>query len=271
MAHPKSGFYVKDGKEYVSQSTVVGETNEFFDPGFLKGLEIWRSKEPDADQILADSCRRGTLVHHTIDTILNENEVEELEEPTSIEEMKSLKIADYMSNAKEMLDWMKKYSEPVIEEVSYSEKYGFACTKDFRGYLKFKKNGWEYELCEDGEPIYSVLDLKTIRYEPKFDDDCNEIPPKAKPRSYHSSNFPQLGANALAFNEEVKAGIVDAPLIEQGVICALYQWRAPRFHIFDFEQLKQESVNFLKRLRTYEIINNTKFPRPIQKSSPVLD
>jgi hypothetical protein len=133
MAHPKSGFYVKDGKEYVSQSTVVGETNEFFDPGFLKGLEIWRSKEPDADQILADSCRRGTLVHHTIDTILNENEVEELEEPTSIEEMKSLKIADYMSNAKEMLDWMKKYSEPVIEEFLILKNMALLAQKTFVG------------------------------------------------------------------------------------------------------------------------------------------
>ena len=53
MSHPKSGFYERDEKEYVSVSSVLGRTAELFNPNKKKGLEIWRQMEPNWEELVA--------------------------------------------------------------------------------------------------------------------------------------------------------------------------------------------------------------------------
>jgi hypothetical protein len=260
MVHPASGFYIRDGKEYVSQSTVIGETDEYCDEGKLKGLQIWRELNEDWEDIIADSSERGTILHYKLEKSLG-FEVEEIEFPDE-DRMKHLKIAEYSANLKPLVMSLKKAKKQDphfgVEQEKFSETFGFACTTDMNLRVNFGKQGWESPIKDfAADAPYTVWDWKNVR------DKQKDGKFKAKSRSEHSGNFVQLGANALAHNEMVKSGELNAPLITQGVICALYSWRAPRFHVLNLEQLTEQVLLFTERLNVFYSLHG-QFPRPIQ-------
>lgn len=262
MVHPTSGFYVKDGHEYVSYSTLVGATDHIFNPEKVKGLEIWRAKESDADSIMEDAQKRGKLIHHDLELLFGSPIEEDI--AATIDELIGLRIPDYVMNFSETIQFLAdSKKDRLVEDENYSSKYGFACTTDYKGWIGFEKQGREFFLSETAEPQYTVVDWKTIRPPDPF----SEEEPKAKPRSHHRDNFLQLGANALAHNEEVKAGRRDAPIITQGAIIALYSWREPRIHVLDLEELREYAVAFIQRCRAYADIVGETFPRPISDSN----
>ena len=266
MAHPTTGFYVKDGYEYVSQSTVIGETDPFFNPQKVKGLEIWRQTDEDWEKVLINAQDRGKILHKEIELgmgleIYETNQEADEDVNFNAERWLELEIPQYMEH---LLPFLQKLTHTkdiygsgdyVAEEESYSERFGFACTKDIRGWFGFEKVGREYVLSSDPSKFqHAVLDWKTVRT-PK-----EGKPLKPKPRSYHSDNFIQLGCNALAHNEEVKNG-KNAPKITLGAIIAFYSWREPRIHVVELDELKQNAKTFLQRLEYYKQINCISFPR----------
>jgi hypothetical protein len=267
MAHPTTGFYVKDGYEYVSQSTVIGETDEVFNPGKVKGLEIWRQTDEDWEKVLIDSQERGTILHKEIELALGlelakTDQVVDEDISFNADRWMELEVPQYMEHLLPFVDEMQaikklsnKEHEYIVEEESFSERFGFACTKDIRAWVGIEKRGRDYFPSKDPATFqHAVLDWKTVRT-PK---EGKELKPK--PRSYHSDNFLQLGANALAHNEEVKNG-KDAPKITLGIIVAFYAWRAPRLHVVEIDELRQNAKAFLERLEYYKQTNCTNFPR----------
>lgn len=265
MAHPASGFYTRNNLEYASQSTIIGETDPICDPSKEEGLEIWRNKcnaeGIDWEEIVQDSCDRGTILHHRIEKKLGFN-VEPIEMPGE-ERLKDLRIEDYVKHAKGFIGLLAAKQKTsggkaiVVEEVKFSDKFGFACTTDMNLRIGFKKKGWEYHFDGFDDAPYTVLDWKNVRPPGEGKE------PKAKPRSHHKSNFIQLGANALAHNEMVRNGELDQPLITQGAICALYSWREPRFHVLSLKELTVEVLRFVERVKLYQDIHG-KLPRPVQ-------
>lgn len=250
MAHPKSGFYEKDGHEYVSVSSVIGRTNELFDPNKSKGLDIWRQMEPEWQDIIDRACRRGTIVHSEIEmSFFGETRKQELEE-VSMEEIMLHNIHEYMTYLTPVLDKIKDenfssgvaHSSLLMEEALFCEK-GYAGTPDVR-------------LTWDGE--YTIWDWKTVRsYKEK------NVKKKAKSMSHYKSAFVQIGAYALAHNLAVKKGELDKN-ITQGVICVCYDWREPHVHVLDKQELKAAALEFIQRYSAYCSLENTSFPRATQ-------
>jgi hypothetical protein len=272
MAHPTSGFYTRNGFEYVSQSTVTGETDPVFDPEKIKALEFWRNKceaeGEDWEAIIQDSCERGTLLHYKIESKLG-FPTEAPPEMTPARR-KHLLIGDYVSQMREFINMlhtvrsMGDSSKIRVEQEKFSDDFGFACTSDMTLHIGFTKKGWDYCVSDLGpDAPYTILDWKNVR-PPDLEKLAEQgKKPKAKSRSEHASNFIQLGANALAHNEMVKRGEIDEPLITQGVICAMYSWRSPRFHILNLEQLTEQVMLFVERLAYYQSIYG-KMPRPVK-------
>jgi hypothetical protein len=270
MVHPASGFYVRNGHEYTSQSTVIGETDPIFNKEKVDRLEIWRNTEPEEgepspEEILADASERGTILHYKIEKALG-LDVEEIALPDE-ERLAHLKIKEYSRYIKPFVLELKQakanpLSQLKAEEEKFSESFGFACTTDLNVRISFEKKGWDYSAKSIGAPKdpYTVVDWKNVR--DKIDKKTGKK--KAKSRSEHKDNFMQLGANALAHNEMVQRGEINAPLITQGVICALYSWRAPRFHILNLEELTEQALKFIERVNAHSAIHGP-FPRPIKK------
>lgn len=277
MVHPASGFYTRNGLEYVSQSTVTGETDPIFDPDRFRSLEIWRNKceaeGEDWQAIMQDSCERGTLLHHKIETKLGFPS--EAPPEMSPARRKHLLISDYVSQMRDFVGMLHSIcsmgdsSKIRIEQEKFSDEFGFACTSDMTLHVEFTKKGWDYIPSGFGpDAPYTVLDWKNVR-PPDFEKlEAQGKKPKAKSRSEHAANFIQLGANALAHNEMVNRGEIDEPLITQGVICAMYSWRSPRFHILTLEQLTEQVMSFIERLAYFQSIYG-KLPRPAPPESPV--
>ena len=258
MVHPTDGFYRKDGKKYVSYSTVIEETNHICDPNKVYFLEKWRRETDGWEDIVQAAIKRGKILHHEIEMVLglhqnsppDEQDIAELlEDPAGL---KKLRVPQYLEQILEhgMLNYFAE-GDPCPEEESFSERFGFACTKDLRCQAAFKKNSYDYNIDPDGEKQLTVIDWKNIR--DKWTDD-DELVKKPKPRSQHADNFIQLGANALAFNEtsDVK--------ITQGAVVALYSWRPPRIHVLNYEELKYYAVIFLERLQIFKQLHNLTLP-----------
>lgn len=246
MSHPKSGFYERNDKEYVSVSSVLGRTAELFDPNKQKGLENWRQIEPDWEEIIARACRRGTIIHAEAEMFFfGRMEKHKLEEAT-MDEIMTYNIHEYMSYLSPVLEIIKDQnfdgetprSNFLVEEILFCEN-GYAGTPDLR-------LNWEGQ--------YSIWDWKTVRSYKEG------VKKKAKSMSHYKSAFVQIGAYALAHNIAVRNGELDNQ-ITQGVICVCYDWREPHIHVLDKQELKAAACEFIDRFAAYCSLENTSFPR----------
>lgn len=253
MAHPKSGFYEKDDHEYVSVSSVLGKTVEIFNPDRIKGLEIWRSMEPEWQEIMQASQRRGTIIHGEIEAYFGVDvfsDDRKLESPT-MDEILLHNVHEYIANVLPVLDEIKQHnfsndlSHPsfLMEEELFCH-HGYAGTVDLR--LE-----WDNQ--------YTVWDWKTVR-------SYKESKKKTKSKSQYKEAFVQIASYALAHNLAVKRGELDRE-ITQGVICVCYDWREPQLHVISKQELKAAAQEFIERFRAYCSLENTQFPRPIQPCS----
>jgi hypothetical protein len=252
MAHPTSGFYVKDDHEYVSVSSVLGATNELFNPGKIKGLEFWRRNEPDWEDIVARAQRRGKIIHAEVETTLLNTTTQGHEDEASYEEILQHNIHEYITHLAPLLELIKNenYDNGNIRKDFSLEgvlfcPHGYAGTADGR-FL------WEGK--------YTIWDWKTVRSYKEYDDEKRGK--KTKPKSKYDEAFLQIGAYALANNILHKNGQAPA-LIKQGVICVCYDWRDPQLHILDAEQLRAAALDFVKRFAAYCELMEVAFPRPI--------
>lgn len=284
MVHPNSGFYEKDDKEYVSVSTVLGKTVELFHPNRVKGLEIWRNTEPDWQEIMQSSQRRGTILHGEIESFFGidifSDEQKKLESPT-MDEIFSYNIHEYISWLLPLLEDIKQQngldldsSHPIhswsanktndyfLMEQELFCHLGCAGTPDLR--LRFAAPDKKTKTILP--PRYSIWDWKSAR---SYKDLCQDGTErrKAKSRSHYSEAFIQLGAYALFHNLAVKRGELDNE-ITQGVICVCYDWREPQLHVLSKRELKAAAQEFIERFKAYCDLENTQFPRPIQPCFP---
>jgi hypothetical protein len=108
MVHPKSGFYSDGELEYVSVSTVIGGTAEIYTLGKLKGLETWRSREPDWQEITERGQRRGTIIHGEIEAFLRGEYQVHAEDHATMGEIISYNIPEYMLNLSALLNDIKE-------------------------------------------------------------------------------------------------------------------------------------------------------------------
>jgi hypothetical protein len=253
MVHPTSGFYVKDDCEYVSVSSVLGETNAMFSPSKIKGLEFWRRNEPDWEDIVARAQRRGKIIHAEVETSLMNTTTAGHEDEASYEEILQHNIHEYIKYLSPLLELIKEENyegEKVRDDFSLEGvlfcPHGYAGTADAR----FRWGG-----------KYTIWDWKTVRSYKEFED--QEKAKKPKPKSKYEDAFLQIGAYALANNVLYKQG--QAPsLIKQGVICVCYDWREPQLHILDSDKLKKAALDFVRRYEAYCELMETSFPRPIK-------
>ena len=246
MVHPKSGFYIKEDKEYVSVSSILGRTSELFDPNKSKGLEIWRQMEPDWQEIMERAQRRGTIIHSEIElSFMGEAEKHKMDHPT-MEEILEYNVHEYMTHLAPLLEIMKeqnpKRKDMIIEEELFCD-LGYAGTPDFR-------------LWWDGK--YTVWDWKSVRSykEPN-------VKKKAKSMSHYKTAEIQIASYGLGHNLAVKKGELDNE-IEQGVICVCYDWREPHVHVLSKQELKARAQEFIERYKAYCSLENTSFPRLIE-------
>lgn len=250
MAHPKSGFYTKNDHEYVSVSSVLGRTVELFNPGKMKGLEIWRQMEPGWEEIMRAGQRRGTIVHSEIELFfLRDSDKHKMDHPTMDEIMK-YNIHEYITHLSPVLDLIKKENsiqdqmKPsfLMEEELFCD-LGYAGTADLR-------------LDWDGQ--YTIWDWKSVRSYTE-----EGVKKKAKSMSHYKEAEIQIASYALSHNLAVKRGELDKE-ITQGVICVCYDWREPHIHVLNKQELKAAAQVFIERYRAYCSLENTNFPRPIQ-------
>lgn len=255
MAHPTSGFYVKEEQEYVSVSTILGATSDIFDPGKAKGLQFWRRSEPDWEEVVARAQRRGKIIHAEIEGTLLGIGTKGHEDEATYDEIIKYNIHEYLFFIAPILEEIKKQNSKggkllssfVLEGVLFCPQ-GYAGTADARFF-------WDNK--------YTIWDWKTVRSYTEFKD--QEKAKKAKPRSKYDSAFLQLGAYALAHNIAVKTGQFDN-MITQGVICVSYDWREPQLHILDGGKLRKAVLAFVERFEAYCKLVETDFPRPIQEA-----
>lgn len=267
MIHPVSGFYGKDELEYVSVSTVIGGTAEIYTLGKLKGLEIWRSKEPNWQEITERGQRRGTIIHGEVEAFFKGGYGVHAEDHATIEEIISYNIPEYMLNLSTLLSDLKDQNtrgrncsslcgstencsvsqsgkcnleQMIIEEELFSD-IGFAGTPDIRLWFNGK---------------YTIWDWKSVR---SYKEDG--VGKKKKSVSNYGDAKVQIGAYALGHNlmrEKLKL-----PKIEQGVITIVYDWSEPHVHVMDKKELMEASALFVERFQTYCAITESAFPRPL--------
>ena len=250
MAHPKSGFYVKDDHEYVSVSSVLGRTSELFDPNKMKGLEIWRQMEPNWEDIMQRAQRRGTIIHAEVEMSFMKDVEKHKMDHATMDEIMDYNIHEYITHLSPVLDLIRKenfkndVSAPsfLMEEALYCH-LGYAGTADLR-------------LHWDGQ--YSIWDWKTVRSYKE-----EGVKKKAKSMSHYKSAEVQIAAYALAHNLAVKRGELDNE-ITQGVICVCYDWREPHVHVLNKQELKARAQEFIERYKAYCSLENTQFPRLIE-------
>jgi hypothetical protein len=272
MVHPNSGFYEKDDHEYVSVSTVLGSTLELFHPDRVKGLDIWRSTEPDWQEIMQSSRRRGTILHAEIESFFGvdifSDEKKKLESPT-MDEIITHNIHEYIAYLFPLLEDLKKQNglevggdyqihDHFLMEQELFCHLGCAGTADLRLFFAAPDKKQKPILPQR----YSIWDWKSVRSCKDLDEYGNERK-KVKAKSHYKEAFVQLGAYALMHNLAVKRGELDNE-IEQGVICVCYDWREPQLHVLSKQELKAAAQEFIERLKAYYSIQDTKFPRLIQ-------
>lgn len=256
MVHPTSGFYVKDDHEYVSVSSVLGGTNELFNPGKIKGLEFWRRNEPNWEEIVARAQRRGKIIHAEVETTLMNTTTAGHEDEASYEEILQYNIHEYIMYIAPLLDLIKEQNyEGGIVRKDFSLEGVLFCPHGYAGTA-------DARFMWDGK--YTIWDWKTVRSYTEYENKAKGQ--KLKPRSKYDDAFLQIGAYALANNVLFKKGEAPA-LIKQGVICVCYDWREPQLHILDAQKLKQAALDFVKRYEAYCELMETSFPRPVK---PVL-
>jgi hypothetical protein len=251
MAHPVSGFYEKENCEYVSVSSVLGGTDELFNPGKIKGLQFWRRNEPDWEDVIARAQRRGKIIHAEIETTLLNATTKGHEDEASYEEVIQYNIHEYLHYLAPLLELIKDENyegETPWEGFSLEEElfcpHGYAGTPD--GRLRWNAK-------------HTIWDWKTVRSYKEFED--QEKAKKPKPKSKYSDAFLQIGAYALANNILYKLGEAPA-LIKQGVICVCYDWREPQLHILNSDDLKKAALDFVRRYEAYCEMTEARFPRP---------
>jgi hypothetical protein len=247
MVHPRSGFYEKENKEFVSVSSVLGRTMELFNPNKLKGLEIWRQQEPNWQEIMERGQRRGSVIHSEIElSFFGDCDKHKIDQP-SMDEIIEYNVPDYMTHLSPLLDLIKNenfkhgVSHPsfLIEEELFCH-LGWAGTPDGRFF-------W------DGK--YTVWDWKTVRSHLE-----DGVKKKAKSVSHYKEAEIQIASYAFAHNVAVKNGELDTQ-IEQGVICICYDWREPHVHVLNKQELKAAAQEFIERYKAYCSLENTTFPR----------
>lgn len=252
MAHPNSGFYEKESREYVSVSTVLGATSAVFDPSKAKGIEIWRSREPDWEEIIIASQRRGKIIHAEIEGTLLGIGTNGHEDEATYEEIVKYNIHEYVA-----------YLSPLLELIGAENRDGDTLKKSFRleeelfcphGYAGTADARFHW----DGE--YTIWDWKTVRSYKEFEDQVKAK--KKKPKSKYKEAFLQVGAYALAHNVAVQRGELDT-MITQGVICVCYDWREPELHVLDRGELKAAALGFVERFNAYCEMEGQSFPRQV--------
>lgn len=254
MAHPSSGFYVEDGLEYVSVSTVLGETSEIFDPGKAKGLQFWRRNEPDWENIIANAQRRGKIIHAEIEGNLLGTGTAGHEDEASYEDIIKYNIHEYLHFLAPLLGEIKEQNSSKGKLVDSFHLEGVLfCPQGYAGTADARFS-WANQ--------YTIWDWKTVRSYTEFED--QEKAKKPKPASKYKEAFLQLGAYALAHNIGVKNGLFDK-MITQGVICVCYDWREPQLHILDKPALKKAVLGFVERFTAYCQMNDTTLPRKVQE------
>jgi len=250
MAHPKSGFYVRDDHEYVSVSSVLGRTSELFNPNKMKGLEIWRQMEPDWQEIMQRAQRRGTIIHAEAELFFTGDSDKHEMDHATMDEIMEYNIHEYITHLSPVLELIKsqnfknEISSPsfLMEEELFCD-LGYAGTADLR-------------LMWEGQ--YTIWDWKTVRSykEPN-------VKKKAKSMSHYKEAEIQISSYSLAHNLAVKKGELDNH-ITQGVICVCYDWREPHVHVLDKQELKAAAQEFIERYKAYCSLENTSFPRLIE-------
>ena len=247
MAHPRSGFYVKDEKEYVSVSKVLGRTSELFNPNKVKGLEIWRQMEPNWEDIMQRAQRRGTIIHSEVELSFMGDLDRHKMDGATMDEIMQYNIHEYITYLSPVLDLVKKenfvggLSKPsfLMEEELFCD-LGYAGTADLR-------------LNWDGQ--YTIWDWKTVRSYKE-----EGVKKKAKAMSHYKEAEVQIASYALAHNLAVMKGELDNQ-ITQGVICVCYDWREPHVHVLDKQELKAKAQEFIERLDVFCSLENTTLPR----------
>lgn len=245
-------FYVKDGLEYARVSTILGKTMPIFHPARANGLAIWQEREPNYQEILEKSQRRGTIIHYLAEGYLTGGHEKHSADAPSIEEVTHHNIASYLNFLEPLLKEVKESNEGscsawpgltngnmLIEEELYCP-YGFAGKPDLRMWWNQK---------------YTVWDWKSSR-------SCLEegVEKKRKPRSKFSEGFIQMSAYALAHNIRAKE-TGEYPPIEQMVICACYDWCEPTLFIEPIEKIRECANEFIERFKVYQEIEDSAFPR----------
>lgn len=252
MAHPTSGFYIHEDHEYVSVSSVIGRTSEIFDPSKAKGLDIWRSREPDWEEIIQVAQRRGKIIHAEAEGHLLGVGTAGHEDEATYEEILRYNIHEYLH-----------YLHPLLEDIKTQNTVGDGLRPDFclEGVL-ICPHGYagtaDARFMWDGR--YSIWDWKTVRSYKEFEDQVKAKKPK--PKSKYKEAFLQIGAYALAHNIAVKQGKLDT-MVTQGVICVCYDWREPQLHILDAGELKKAALQFVERFNAYCELEECSFPRPV--------
>lgn len=258
MAHPDSGFYEKDGLEYVSVSTVLGETVDLFNPGKEIGVSRWRNNEEDWEEILADAQQRGKIIHYELETAYGIKPRDT--EDWGMDDLIRLKVPDYITQAADMIEHLS-HCNNIVEEELFSP-LGYAGTPDnmcgITEDVAAKLQDFAPRRSSQIMPVNTVVDYKSV-YPPKPDQD-----PKPRSRSYYAEAFQQEGGYALAHNQLVKKGELLAEPVEQGLVIVLYSWRQPQIHVLTKEQIKQSALKFTERFKAYCLLQGETFPRPKQ-------
>ena len=247
-------FYEKDGYEYARVSTILGKTMPIFHPDRAKGLQIWQEKEPNYQDILEKSQRRGTLVHCMVEKYLLGESVKHGDDQPTLEELLYHNIPAYMNYLEPLLNEIKEQNDGscdlwpglaerniLLEEELFCP-YGFAGKPDIRLWWNQK---------------YTIFDWKSSR-------SCREegVEKKRKPRSRFSEGFVQLCAYALAHNiNSKKTG--EYPPVEQVGICACYDWTEPTLFLLQIEKIVEFANEFIERFSVYQELEDSAFPRPI--------
>jgi hypothetical protein len=249
MAHPGSGFYIKDDKQYASVSTVLGRTSELFNPNKMKGLDIWRQMEPNWQEIMERAQRRGTIIHAEAELFFTGDADKHKLDHATMDEIMEYNIHEYISYLSPVLELIKSQNfKNEVSAPSFLMEEELFCDLGYAGTADLRLN-W------DGK--YTIWDWKTVRSYKE-----EGVKKKPKSMSHYKEAEVQIAAYALAHNLAVKKGELDNQ-ITQGVICVCYDWREPHIHVLDKQELKAKAQEFIERLNAYCSLENTSLPKAI--------
>lgn len=223
MVHPTGGFYTINGQKRPSVSTVFSKTNKIFEPSSEKGLDYWKSIEPDHVQIVAKACRRGTLFHSEVEKALKATDFNDFAPTVHPNHQIELYVARAIPILMEIRE-NKSWSEQVVHH-----PLGYAGTTDLICTLNGK---------------VTCLDWKTTRPE-------SEVGQKQKDRKYYKKAEIQVAAYGAA-----ACSMPEYPLIEQGAIVVMYDWREPEIYYLDRTALAKRAKQFQERLEVFKLLHS---------------